>query len=110
MSKFKIAMLLAAFAILNGCKDDKGSEFVGHWVNQQTSSRSYVDISFSDGIYHIDFASPDPIIGDKIEVDKLEGVSVSESVLMIHAPLGNVSMRLEGDTLSMEDQTFKKSK
>jgi hypothetical protein len=110
MSKYMIAVLFTVFAILAGCKDNKGHEFIGHWVDVKKDSRMFVDISFSDGIYHVDFSYPEPVHGEKLEVNKLEGTAVSDSVLMIHAPLGDVSMRLEGDTVSMEDETFKKSK
>jgi hypothetical protein len=105
-----VVIIVAFFAVLTGCKDDKGHGFIGHWVGEKAASRKFVDISFSDGVYHVDFSYPDAFSGEKLEVNKLEGVAISESVLMIRAPLGDVSMRLEGDTVSMEDKIFRKSK
>jgi hypothetical protein len=105
-----VVTLVAFLSILTGCKDDKGKEFIGHWVSEKPAARKTVDISFSDGMYHVDFSYPDGFSGVKIEVTKLEAVAISDSVLMVHAPLGDVSMRLEGDTVSIEDRTFKKSK
>lgn len=110
MSKFATALVISVFSMLTGCGGDKGSGFIGHWVGQAAASRSFLDIKFSEGIYHIDVSYPDPVTGNKLEVNKLEAVAASETVLLIHAPLGDVSMRLEGDTVALEDQVFKKSK
>jgi hypothetical protein len=110
MSKYTVFVFVVFFAILTGCKDDKGKGFIGHWVGEKPAARKSVDISFSEGVYHVDFSRPDRVSGEKIEVTKLEAVAISDSVLMIHAPLGDVSMRLEGDTVSIEDRIFKKSK
>jgi hypothetical protein len=110
MSKYMIAVLVTIFAILAGCKDDKGHGFIGHWVGEKAAERKSVDISFSDGVYHVDFSYPDAFSGEKVEVNKLEGMAVSDSVLMIHGTFGDVSMRLEGDTVSIEDKTYRKSK
>lgn len=109
MPKIINVLSLAAFCLVAGCGEEKGKDFIGHWQGQGSASRSSLDISHTEGSYHIDFSYPDPVIGKKLEVNKLEAVAESDTVLIVHAALGNVTLRLEGDTVSMEDKVFKKT-
>lgn len=103
------SVILAAIFCMAGCKD-KGQDFIGHWEGQGSAQRTSLDISYSDGIYHVNYNSPDPVFGTKQETSKLEGEAMSESVLKIRAPLGEVTMRMEGDIVTLDDHTFRKLK
>lgn len=98
---------IAAFVLLVGCKD-KGHEFIGHWANVKDPTNSYLDISFSDGIYHVDVSSFDPYLTLKVQTNKLEAQAMSENVLTIHTAFGGVDMRLESDKIFFEHEVYKK--
>jgi hypothetical protein len=60
MSRFIKLILVVGVVVLSGCKD-KGKDFIGHWENIKDAKSSSLDISYSDGIYHIDVNSLDNI-------------------------------------------------
>ncbi|WP_411566815.1 hypothetical protein ACLIN3_27270 (plasmid) [Pseudomonas orientalis] len=103
------AIFMILFFFLSGCKE-KGGDFVGHWADVKNPTTSFLDIDYSDGVYHIDVNSFDSYLTLKQKVVKLEGTAMSDSVLTIHAGLGNVDMRLEGDQIFFEHHVYKKTK
>lgn len=109
MFKISTILLLSAFVIVGGCDRGKGKGFVGHWIGQDAASTSALDIVYDDGLFHIDHHYLDKYLGGK-KVDKLEAKAVSNNVLEINAELGSVDMRLEGDTLFLENEKYQKSK
>lgn len=103
------ALFMILFIFLSGCKE-KGGDFIGHWVDLKNPTTSYLDINFSDGVYHINVNSFDSYLTLKQKVVRLEGVALSESVLTIRTGLGSVDMRLEGDQIFFEHHTYQKTK
>lgn len=108
MKKTAIFGFLAAFVLLSGC-NDKGHDFVGHWADVKDPKNSYLDISISDGIYHVDVTKLDRYLTLKPKVNHLEAYAVSEEVLTIHSGLGNVDMRLEDKQIFFENHTYQKT-
>lgn len=100
--------VVAAFFVLVGCKD-KGSEFVGHWADVKDPNNSYLDISYSDGVYHVNVSSLDRYLTMKVQVNRLEAQAMSDSVLTIHTGFGNVDMRLENEKIYFEQDVYQKS-
>lgn len=104
----RIVALAGLFA-LAGCKD-KGKDFVGHWTDIKDPQNSSLDITYSDGVYHVDVNSLDRFLTMKPKVVKLEAQAMSDSVLTIHTGLGNVDMRLEDSKVFFENHTYQKPK
>lgn len=109
MKKTNKFALMAVFVLLSGC-NDKGHDFVGHWVDVKDPKTSYLDINYSDGIYHVDVSSFDPFLTLKEQVNHLEAQAMSDTVLTIHTGFGNVDMRLEDKKIFFEDHTYQASK
>lgn len=109
MRKCKLAFGLIAI-ILAGCNSEKGKDFIGHWEGQESASRTSMDIAFSDGIYHVDYHSPDAVTGKTQETNKLEALAASDTVLVVHGQLGDVTIRMEGNSITLENHKFVKTK
>lgn len=100
--------VIAVFVLLVGCKE-KGHDFVGHWTNIKEPTTSYLDISYSDSVYHVNVSSLDRYLTMKVQVNRLEAQAMSESVLTIHTGLGNVDMRLENNHIFFEHDVYQKT-
>jgi hypothetical protein len=109
MSNIIRFIIFAGILVIAGCKD-KGKDFVGHWADVKEPATSYLDITYSDNVYHINVNSIDRFLDMKPKVIRLEAQAMSESVLTIHTGFGNVDMRLEGDKIFFEQHTYQKSK
>lgn len=107
-TKTKFIVLAVALA-LSGCKD-KGEKFIGHWQDVKEPDTSYLDITYSDKVYHVNVNSLDVFLDGKPKVIRLEAQAMSDSVLTIHAGLGNVDMRLEDDKIYFEQHIYQKPK
>jgi hypothetical protein len=98
-------ILLFAVVALSACKDDKGTEFVGHWYEQSDSKHpNDINISSDNGQFHIDENRFYPVGLAQYHVSKLEAVAESDSVLK-----GNFfTMRLENGKLLYKDEIYMK--
>lgn len=102
---FLALLTLSAALTLTGCKDDKGSAFVGHWY-QETDKKhpNDINISYDDGVFHIDENRFYAVGLAKYNLNKLEAKAESDSVLK-----GDFfSMRLEESKLHYNNEVYSK--
>lgn len=104
-----ISVMLMTFLLLTGCKD-KGSEFIGGWVEigKADGKASYLNIKYSDGIYHIDYKKSFHFNDSGYINEKYEAKAESESVLSI---IGGreTPLRLTDGVIDFSDKKFKKN-
>ncbi|WP_234817359.1 hypothetical protein [Candidatus Williamhamiltonella defendens] len=97
-------LLLSVALVLSGCKD-KGEAFVGHWVEASDNEYpSELTVNYEDGIFHVDRKAFNSY---EYKLIKLEGKSVSDTVLMINDEAG--SMRLENGKIYYRNSEFVKN-
>ncbi|WP_282677484.1 hypothetical protein [Serratia marcescens] len=99
--------MLSFMFLLNGCEDQKGKGFIGHWY--EVTDAKYpvnINIQLEDGVFHIDEnrVYPGSPVKGEYSRDKLEAKADSDNVL---SGIG-FTMRIENGELKYKDGTYKK--
>lgn len=106
--KLKALIGVAIVVLLAGCGIDKGKDFVGHWVevNSQDKTPATLDISYEEGLYHIDQYMR--FFGKDIN-SKLIGKVESSTILSVQGGLIPLTMRLQNSRLFFNGRELVKS-
>lgn len=100
-----VVITLLTMLILVGCKDEQGKAFIGHWYQiTEKDKPNDVNISYDDGVFHVDDNRFYPVGLAKYKLKKLEAKAISDNVLQG----ANFSMRLEGDKLYFQNDVYEK--
>lgn len=106
------ALLVAVLLItVSGCGQPQGKVFIGHWVAVDSENSSYIDIREEGGIYHVDHSYHALWKGpDAIDVERLEGTPISDSVLRLSAGMASIDMRFQEGKIFLYGDGYSKSK